>query len=281
MIRNKIIFSLLVFFTVPQAQAQEVLPAITVKDFSGKIIVSWRNEYNVQVTNISIQRSYDSTKNYTTIGSVLNPQNLENGYADNTAPYNKMYYRLFISFEGGAYAFSNIVRPVKVLPAPGSEIDARNESRLHAWQAKPAADTILVPAPVVTPVEQAKPDTGIHINIPSNLPRLHLPSKKDSIALIKGPEIIPYPSARIFSNRDNNVVIHLKDAPIKKYVVKFYDETHVFLFELNKLKEEFLIVEKVNFVHAGWFHFEIFENGKLIEKNKFFIGRDTKNNNGK
>ncbi len=281
MIRNTIIFSLLVFLGISPVQAQEVLPGITVKDFGGKIIVSWMNEYKVPVTNISIQRSYDSTKNYTTIGSVLNPQNLENGYADNTAPYNKMYYRLFISFEGGAYAFSNIVRPVKVLPPPGSENKTDNESRLHAWQAKPAADTILVPATVVAPAEQAKADTGVHINIPSNLPRLHLPSKKDSIALIKGPEIIPYPSARIFSNRDNNVVIHLKDAPVKKYVVKFYDETHVFLFELNKLKEEYLIVEKVNFVHAGWFHFEILENGKLIEKNKFFIGRDIKNNNGK
>ena len=281
MIRNKIFCTLLVLLSVAGVQAQEVLPAITVKDFSGKIIVSWLNEYKVQVTNISIQRSYDSTKNYTTIGSVLNPQNLENGYADNTAPYNKMYYRLFISFEGGAYAFSKIVRPVKVLPPPGSENTLRDESRLHAWQAKPAADTILIPETIPVQAEQPTPDTGIHITIPSNLPRLHLPSKKDSIALIKGPEIIPYPSARIFSNRDNNVVIYLKDAPVKKYLVKFYDETHVFLFELNKLKEEYLIVEKVNFVHAGWFHFEIFENGKLIEKNKFFIGRDTKNNNGK
>ena len=59
-------------------------------------------------------------------------------------------------------------------------------------------------------------------------------------------------------------------------VVKFYDENDQFLFELTKLKEEYLVVEKVNFVHAGWFHFEIFENGKSLEKNKFFIGKDAK-----
>ena len=116
MIKYKFFFLILGLITVQIVSAQEVLPGITVKDFSGKIIVSWMNEYKVPVSNISIQRSYDSTKNFTTIGSVLNPQNLENGFADNKPPYNKMYYRLFISFEGGAYVFSSTVRPVKVIP---------------------------------------------------------------------------------------------------------------------------------------------------------------------
>ena len=275
MIKYKFFFLILGLITVQIVSAQEVLPGITVKDFSGKIIVSWMNEYKVPVSNISIQRSYDSTKNFTTIGSVLNPQNLENGFADNKPPYNKMYYRLFISFEGGAYVFSSTVRPVKVIPEKDTTSEPIPEINRFAWQAKPAADTIL------QPIEVARPDSGIHINIPSSLPRLHLPSKKDSIVLKKGPDIIPYPSSRIFSNRDNNVVIHLPEASFKKYTVKFYDETHVFLFELTKLMEEFLIVEKVNFAHAGWFHFEIFENGKLLEKNKFFIGRDIKINGNK
>jgi len=279
MIRYKFFFLILGLITVQIVSAQEVLPGITVKDFSGKIIVSWMNEYKVPVSNISIQRSYDSTKNFTTIGSVLNPQNLENGFADNKPPYNKMYYRLFISFEGGAYVFSSTVRPVKVIPEKDTTREVIPELNRFAWQAKPAADTIL--QPIDLPVEVARTDSGIHINIPPSLPRLHLPSKKDSIALKKGPDIIPYPSSRIFSNRDNNVVIHLPEASFKKYTVKFYDETHVFLFELTKLREEFFIVEKVNFAHAGWFHFEIFENGKLLEKNKFFIGRDLKINGNK
>jgi len=33
----------------------------------------------------------------------------------------------------------------------------------------------------------------------------------------------------------------------------------------------------VNFVHAGWYHFEITVNEKVIEKNKFYVPKDGKN----
>ena len=246
------------FAAAQSVSAQEVLPGITVKEFSGKIIVSWQNAYNVPVSNISIQRSYDSTKNYSTIGTVLNPQNLENGFADDRPPYNKMYYRLFISFEGGSYLFSNTARPIRIAPVKiintvpekntgkDSTITSNpKDSSGFSWQIKPLIDSIVK-------------------------------IKKDS-AVVLDPGAIPYPSQRIFTGKENNLVIHLPDAASKKYTVKFFDENNNFLFELTKLKEEFLIVEKVNFVHSGWFHFELSENAKLIEKNKFYIGKDGKN----
>ncbi len=95
------IFYLVTFtFFAGGLSAQEILPAITVKNFSGKIIISWRNQYPLEIKNLNIQRSFDSLKNFSTIGSVLTPQNAENGFVDEAPPYNKMYYRLFISFEG-------------------------------------------------------------------------------------------------------------------------------------------------------------------------------------
>ena len=266
-----LLFSILTAYNV---SAQQVLPGITVKDFSGKIVVSWRNEYKVPVTTINIQRSFDSTKNFTTIGSVLNPQNLENGYADDKPPYTKMYYRLFISFEGGSYLFSSTARPVKIIPEKDTTNGKVAESIRFPWQAlpNPVTDSI-----IQQPNEPTLPGVKVQVD-PFLDPNLRVPPKKDSIILKNIPEIITYPSLRIFSTKDNNVVIHLPDAAIKKYTVKFYNENDVFLFELTKLKEEYLIVEKVNFIHAGWFHFEIFENGKSVEKNKFFIGKDNKTN---
>src|SRR5436190_22710839 len=86
--------------------AQEILPAITVKNLKGKVIISWENEYPIKVKTINVQRSYDSTKNFTTIGSVPNPQKVENGFVDAKPPYNKMFYRVFIFFDGGEYIFS-------------------------------------------------------------------------------------------------------------------------------------------------------------------------------
>ncbi len=245
--KYRLIFLLSFLMAVRTASAQKVLPDISVKDFNGKIIVSWQNAYKVPVTTINIQRSFDSTKNFTTIGSVLNPQNLENGYADDKPPYNKMYYRVFISFEGGSYLFSSTVRPVKDVP----EKDTTTSDNLrYPWQVDPFADS-----------------------------SIQVPPKKDSIKINE--PVITYPSQRIYTARENNVVIHLPDAELKKYHIKFYDENDNFLFELTKLKEEYLIIEKVNFVHAGWFHFELLENGKLLEKNRFYIGKDGKNNGEK
>ena len=51
-----------------------------------------------------------------------------------------------------------------------------------------------------------------------------------------------------------------------------------FLFELNKLTEDYLIIEKSNFMHAGWFSFEVYEEKTLMGKNRFQITKDYKIN---
>lgn len=216
-------------------KAQDSLPRITVKNYGGKIVVSWKNPYRTPVTNIFIQRSFDSLKNFTSIGTVLNPQSKENGYSDPNPPYSKMYYRVSVSFEDGSYIISQVRRPVKDSNSLAATESARDER--FPWMA--------VPVP-------------------------------DSIQTEKKTDEITYPSQHIFTGRDNNVVIQLKDARQKKYIVRFYDESNEFLFELNKLTEEFLILEKVNFSHSGWFFFELFEDGVLKEKNKFQLIRDVK-----
>ena len=251
--------------------AQEVLPGLTVKNFSGKIIVSWQNEYTKPVSNIIIQRSYDSLKNYTSIGSVLNPQNKENGYADANPPYTKMYYRVSITFEGGTYVISPPVRPIKIIPVV--DISKLNTSKFP-WQVSAYTDSVYQKPPNTSVPSQPFPvsvvnDSTKSIPNPVTIPTPP-PVKKNEIT---------YPSQRIYTAKDNTVVIHLPDAATKKYTAKFYDDADNFLFELTKLHEEYLMLEKVNFTHAGWFRFELFEDGKLIEKNKFQVGKDTKNGN--
>jgi hypothetical protein len=257
---QRILFFLILIFTgcAGSVTAQDTLPAISVKNINGQIIVSWVNNYKAPIANISIQRSYDSLRNYTTIGSVLNPQNIENGYADSKPPYNKMYYRVFISFDGGSYFFSNVTRPVKqlqqseIVNADGAVSDT---SYPFLIRNKAAVQTITDPK----------------LNNNKIQPKPSLPP------INANGEIITYPSRRIYSAKDNNVVIYLPEAETKKYTVKFFEEDDTPLFELTKLKDPYLIIEKVNFVHVGWFHFEVYESGKLIEKNKFYIAKDGKN----
>jgi hypothetical protein len=249
-------------FAVP-VTAQETLPGITVKNLNGQIIVSWVNDYKIPVSGISIQRSFDSLKNYTTIGSVLNPANTENGYADVKPPYNKMYYRVFVSFEGGTYAFSKIARPVKEkLP----EVTADTATAGGDVPANVPDNPFLVKDNwIAKPTNEPKIKSGGIITRPQ-LPPLDTKS-----------EIITYPSRRIFTTRDNSIAIALQEAETKKYTVKFFDENDAPLFELNKITESYLIIEKVYFKHAGWFYFEVYDSGKLVEKNKFYVPKDGKN----
>jgi len=82
-------------------------------------------------------------------------------------------------------------------------------------------------------------------------------------------------SLYVYTNRDGYVRINLPDKEkAKKYSIKFFEESGTFLFELKDIKERDFKIDKTNFYHAGWFHFELFEDGKLLEKYKFYLEKD-------
>lgn len=198
--------------------AQDTLPKITVTQLGKKVLISWINPFSY-ASSINIQRSGDSLKNFTTIGTVLNVKALSNGFVDpkEFIP-STQYYRLFISFEGGNYIFTESHRP--------------------------ARDTL---------------------NITPDIIDYQPPAKTWFI-----------PSKHIYAGRDNNVIISLPDAVHKKYSIKFFEEDGTLLFELKRIPESFLTLDKVNFVHSGLFSFELFENRIIIEKHKIYIPKDGK-----
>lgn len=237
---QKTVFILFVLFSISrqQAAAQDTLPRLTVKNISNKIIVSWKMNYGANISTINIQRSKDSLRNFTTIGSVLEPMNRENGYVDNKAPSSDMYYRVFVAFAGGKYLFTKSYKPVK--------------------------DSIFSITVLPTNAEDKLIST--------------VKSKSDSL-LIKPSAPKPYvyiPSKFIFTGKENSVIIHLPDALKNKYSVKFFDERDKLIFEMGKVTEPYLIIEKVNFLHSGWFYFKLYDNGILKEKNQFFIPKEGK-----
>ena len=197
------------------ARAQDTLPKFTVNHVTSNVLVSWTNPFT-SLTTLNIQRSYDSTKNFKTIGSVLDVKNRRNGFVDPKPPTFNMFYRIFLSFEGGTYLFTTSSRPV--------------------------LDTTKA-----------------------------IPSLKD----LQQSTVVTWfvPSKRVYTGFDNNVVVNLPEVTKKKYLIKFFDENGIPLFELNKITETYLTIEKVNFLHAGTFNFEVYEDGVMIEKHKFYIGK--------
>jgi hypothetical protein len=198
--------------------AQDTLPKISVTRLGSKVLVAWTNPFT-SLTTINIQRSYDSLRNFTTIGSVLNVSAKTNGFVDPREFMPAQFYRLFISFEGGTYIFTASHRP-------GIDTSKTEVDMMEIQQAQSTVQTWFAPSKLV------------------------------------------------YTGKENNVIISLPDAERKKYSIKFFEEDGTFLFEIKKVTQTYLTLDKVNFVHAGLFNFEIYADGLLIEKHKFYIPKD-------
>jgi hypothetical protein len=235
---KKLVLSLLLIITIVcSLYAQDTLPKFSVKNAgNNRIVVSWVNRFT-NIRQISIQRSFDSVANYKTILTVPDPTTPENGYVDTKATNDKMFYRLYILLDKGVYLFSVAKRPV---------IDSLRKTdfvKTNDLLDKISNNKDSVTAPNISINMAAKPDVFV-------------------------------PSIHVYTYKDGYVRINLPDDEDKKYSLKFFEDDDSFLFELKDIKERTFRIDKANFYHAGWFKFELYENGKLIEKYKFYLQKD-------
>lgn len=282
--------------------AQDTLPGFSaLTRGNDKVIISWTNNYPV-TTQISIQRSKDSTKNFKTILTVPDPKVLQNGFVDSKADTAFMFYRLFIVLDSGKYVHTKSKRPIldtarKVVSEPIAE---NNDSKQRVVVADnvPAKEAAIIKESIKETVkEKPLPEPEKFIIVKRNDSIINQVREKefkrfrdsvvyrtkDTIAfasvdtiLIKPyiPPVVYKPSRFVYTEKDGNVAITLPEAGAKKYSVKFFDEEENALFEIKEVKESSVILDKTNFLRSGWFRFELYEDGKLKEKHKFFIPKD-------
>lgn len=74
--------------------------------------------------------------------------------------------------------------------------------------------------------------------------------------------------------RNGDLVIAVPDAENGKYKARFFDEQDKFLFEIKQIRDSLLIIEKLNFQHAGVFQYELYKSDILVERNTFLIKKD-------
>jgi hypothetical protein len=358
----------LIFVSVlmlPYVKAQDTLPGFTASLKSGgKVLISWRNGYP-SVNQISIQRSTDSLRNFTTLLTVPDPQIPENGFVDSKPGSSKMFYRIFILFPDSKYMFTKSRRPVSehieqpAVSAKQTHGDKQKNAQVQTKQkqdvtsagqaaisANSATDThsanISKTAPV-TLVEKPAEEEEKYLILPkidnsriyymmdnSSLkkPAVTNPGKikssgiavekilyvkrrdtvimrlegnqvrrfsdsivkqtkdtlyfvnadtlqiKPFIEIYKEPKEVYKISPYVFAAKDGNISIALPDCRTKKYVVSFFETDNTPVMEVKDIRDPLLIIDKTNFGHAGWFRFELYEDGKLKEKNKLLIPRD-------
>ncbi len=227
-------------FLSPAIVAQQVdtLPKFSLKNVGGnRIVIGWANQFET-VKQISIQRSFDSLKNFKTILTVPDPSIPENGYVDTKASNDRMFYRLYIMLDKGAFLFSEAKRPVLDTAV---KKDAAVKTELPGMN----APVIIKDSVLIGPVNGNRPKAEVW-----------------------------KPSTRVYTFKDGYVRIVLPAAGDKKYRIKFLTPEDETLFELKDIKEKDFKIDKTNFYHSGWFKFELYENEELLEKNKFYLPKE-------
>lgn len=240
--------------------AQDTLPQFSLRNVGkNRIVIEWLNKFE-NVKQISIQRSFDSLKNFKTILTVVDPSLPANGYMDTKAMDGQMFYRIYIMMDKGMFMFSNTKRP--------------------AWDtAKLIAVSANTGAPITIDTETVR---GSNINgmIKMDNPNLISPVTMEGLA--NGPSVsnnnkpkaeVWVPSKFVYTQKDGLVRISLPEEE-KKYTIKFYTLRDEFLFELKDLKEKNFTINKSNFYQSGWFRFELYENDELKEKNRFYLPKE-------
>ncbi len=298
-------FLLIGIFLSSTLRAQDTLPRFSVNARGpGKILISWHNNYPV-VSQISIQRSTDSLKNFTTLITVPDPKLPENGAMDSKAPHPNFYYRLFVVLDNGKYLFTSSRRPrsntTENAAATKEEIDDAALSKMagarilyidpgtdkeKARIKSPVAIHSLPEVELSTIVFVRKGDSligrlsGNHIQ---SFRDSLLKKTKDTLVFIDGDTLLIKPfipkevykaSTYVFTSRYGNIQVSLPGAAQRHYAIKFFDENSKLLFELSEIRDPSLILDKTNFHHSGWFRFELYDGDQLKEKNKFFIPKD-------
>ena len=271
-----------------QLIAQDTLPRFTlISKPNNRNVISWSNPYR-SISQIGIQRSPDSTRNFKTILTVPDPTVKQNGFVDTKAPAPNMFYRIFIVLDSGKYLFTNSKKPVPdtagIDDAPFLIDDNQRVKLSDSLSTREVKKIRENPRPEKLYVIKRR---GLYMNVPENNFRKFrdslLYNTKDTLVYMSVDTIIIKPfvqkeiyraSKYVFTEKYGNVMIVLPDAATKKYSVSFFEENKRPVFEIKEVRAPSLTVDKSNFVHSGWFWFELYDDGKLKERHKVFIPKD-------
>lgn len=243
--------------------AQDTLPKFSlINAGNNRVIIGWVNTFE-NVKQISIQRSFDSLTGYKSILTVADPASPQNGFMDARAPNDHMFYRIYIMLDKGMYLFSNAKRPVKdtlKISKTAAPVTVRTDTVVTISEVPSIPDSIEKARPVVIQLN-GFPGATDSVAVPNPVTL-----KKKTNAFV--------PSLYVYTCRDGYICIRLPDhEKPKKYSIRFFKDD-ILLFELKDIKEKEFKLDKTNFYQAGWFGFELYEEGQLLEKHKFYLEKD-------
>ena len=248
-------------------QMKTALPQFSLQIIgNNKVRVSWVNPYGEDLIQINVQRSYDSVHKYKTVFSTPSPELPENGFIEPYYPGVKVYYRIFYMLGNNAYFFTKVklASPALLDDSVAAQLAATNDSVTIK-----TTDSIVARLPY-SQFLRFKDSVYTHT--------------KDSLLLLSNDTVLLKPyiyngpwraSVYLFTDRSGIINLKLPLAKEKTYSLHVYepdDKTQIFY--IKHITETELMIDKTNFLHAGWFLFELYEDNKLKERNKLFVQKE-------
>ena len=245
-----------VFFllSLSSVKAQDSLPHFTVKERNGMVIIGWLNP-DPELSQLIIQRSVDSLTGFRSIVSMPDPTSVSNGYVDKKPGVANSYYRIYYVKPEGRYLFTAAQKAVKDSPLNSRSVSLTTS--VNEWidvNNNANATRSLTPDKAL----KIKRETGNGIDLSGKI--------DNNIR-----ENAFTPSGLIFTNNEGNLIIALPDANKKKFSLRVFKEDGTPMFQMRNIKEPQLLIDRSNFLHSGWFKYDLYEGERLREQNKFFI----------
>lgn len=301
---SSLIFLLIGFIFSINLNAQDTLPNFKVQDIgNNRYVISWTNNYPY-TAQITIQRSFDSLRGYKSILTVPDPTSKQNGFADSKAVNDHMFYRLYILLENGRYIFTAAKQPTKapveIAPPTPPAVPKNNVEQTNARapldQATSKAfqndsvvnelskiittskenkkeEEIITENKTPLPVDQLKKVAPLVIRL-ENI-RTGDSAKIPTVVTPQGEPNAYAPSLYVYTHPDGNIRIQVPNrSRLSRYRIRFYESDKSFLFELKNLPAPNFQLDKTNFLHGGWFLFELMEDNRIIEKHKLYLEKE-------
>ena len=280
------------------SKAQDTLPKFNIRDINDKkILITWISTFGDSCIQLAVQRSFDSTHFFSTIYSAQSPELPQNGYVDLRMPKGvKVFYRIFYVLAGGSYYFTKsrglytykeatqsepqikIIEPIK--KDNPREIGKQEITDSNSF--KKGIDAIKVETKTYINIFKRSKDTlfaQLEYKDYKHLRDSVLYRTKDTLYTIDQSNVIIKPfvpkpvwkaSTFVFATEQTNrVTLHLPQSKIHKYRVVFFDSNGEQLFEIKQPKDDNLILDNSNFIRGGWYSFDLYQDEKLKEHNKF------------
>lgn len=261
----------IITFTGSKLQAQQEMKA-ALPQFSLQIIgkdrvrISWVNPYDADLIQVNVQRSYDGVHNFKTVFSTPSPELPENGFIEPYYPGVKTYYRIFYMLSNNSYFFTKVKNTV---PSLIDDSLAAQLAKTNDSVTVKAEDTILTRLPY-----------SQFLKFRDSV----FTKTKDSLLLLSSDTVLLKPyiysgpwraSVYLFADRSGIINLKLPLAKEKAYSLRVFEaDNKTPVFTIKRIIEPDLLIDKTNFLHAGWFSFELFEDGKLKERNKLFVQKE-------